>query len=121
MAITLKFDDVDVKGYIKAEGITWGFNIIDGPNAGDKQDGTAIPNKINIKRIIKIKSKNDISLSDASTLLSMISAQEILVEVTDPLAGVDTIFTMRAMSVIGAPCTLDDDKWDGFTFTLMEV
>lgn len=118
-----KINGTDISGWIKAEGLTWQRNDVEGPNAGRNMDATMIRDR-KAQKITWSVPIRPLRKYEVQQLLTLINPEYVFVECDDPLWGDDRTAYFYSNNVPAAFKFTDangTEWWDGISFPLVEV
>lgn len=119
--MVLKINNVDITPYIKNRGVKISYNDLDSSEAGRTLDGKMHRYRVASKVRIDITCR-PLLTTEASTVLSSITPEFVVVEYTDPKEGNSVTKTMYSnnypVSYLIQKGT--DEWWEGITFPLIE-
>lgn len=113
---------VNLLPYVEINGFKWSENDLDGSDSGRTLDGIMHRGRVAIKKKLEITCR-PLLQSEAQILYNAISPEYVTVTYSDPKDGT-LVKTMYNSTRNGAILVLYDDgtaKWDGISFSLIEV
>lgn len=119
----IRIDGTDISNMVKAEGVSWQRNDVDGPNAGRNLNARMIRDRVAIKITWTIPCRQ-LRKDEAQRLLRLIEPEYIALTIDDPLRG-DNYTSVFYSNNVPATYKWKDPRgvewWDGIAFPLVEV
>ena len=119
--MNLRINGTSIANYVKAGGVKWQRNDVDGPNAGRLLDATMERDRVAIKITLEITCR-PLRKAEALNLLGLISPEFVTVSYDDPMTGARNV-QMYSNNVPATYIWQDAagvEWWDGIAFPLVE-
>ena len=118
----ISIDGLDITDYINYQGIKWGRNDVDGPNAGRNLSGTMIRDRVATKIRLDIEC-HPLTEADHRDLMNAILPETVTVNYDDPMYG-SVSKIMYSNNNDSEHCVVTEDGveyWHNIHFPLIEV